>query len=456
MMAKQKQIKPTKPAEEKLELAKRIASQSKRVARTYENIENSVVKGVRWFSSAFDRILFNRFSKTIALVLALLMYVFINYNLGELVFESTITAGGKIENIPVTVIANNEVYEITGLPQKVTALLVGDYADIQLIRTQQSYTVVADLTGLMEGTHEVALTAKDFSSRVDVVLQPSTAVVTIKKKISQQFNVGYDFVNTDKMNQEYELGVPTFDTTEVIIRAAQQTIEKIGNIKALIDVTGVDRSFTQEAPLVAYDQLGNKMNVDIIPRTVVVNVVVSNPNKSVAVVIVPQGDIPNSKAIESIALDQQSVTLYAADAVLQTIDAIQIPINVTTLTQDTVMIAEVNLPSGVRKSSVTRVSMSIKLADAVARTLDSLPIDYRNNVNGYQFTLVVPAEAYATVELWGTQTNVSAITPDDISIYIDMKDVQLGKQTVNLYITGTNNLVRYTLQKQTIDIKVTK
>jgi YbbR domain-containing protein len=280
--------------------------------------------------------------------------------------------------------------------------------------------------------------------------------VTIKKKISQQFNVGYDFVNTDKMNQEYELGVPTFDTTEVIIRAAQQTIEKIGNIKALIDVTGVDRSFTQEAPLVAYDQLGNKMNVDIIPRTVVVNVVVTNPSKSVAVVIVPQGDIPNNKAIESIALDQQSVTLYAADAVLQTIDSIQIPINVTTLTQDTVQIAEVNLPSGVRKSSVTRVSMSIKLADAVARTLDSLPIDYRNNVNGYQFTLVVPAEAYATVELWGTQTNVSAITPDDISIYIDMKDVQLGKQTVNLYITGTNNLVRYTLQKQTIDIKVTK
>jgi YbbR domain-containing protein len=441
MMAKQKQIKPTKPAEEKLELAKRIASQSKRVARTYENIENSVVKGVRWFSSAFDRILFNRFSKTIALVLALLMYVFINYNLGELVFESTITAGGKIENISVTVIANNEVYEIT---------------DIQLIRTQQSYTVVADLTGLMEGTHEVALTAKDFSSRVDVVLQPSTAVVTIKKKISQQFNVGYDFVNTDKMNQEYELGVPTFDTTEVIIRAAQPTIEKIGNIKALIDVTGMDRSFTQEAPLVAYDQLGNKMNVDIIPRTVVVNVAVSNPNKSVAVVIVPQGDIPNNKAIESIALDQQSVTLYAADAVLQTIDAIQIPINVTTLTQDTVMIAEVNLPSGVRKSSATRVSLSIKLADAVKRTLDSLPIDYRNNVNGYQFTLAVPTEAYANVELWGTQTNVSAITADDISIYIDMKDVQLGNQTVNLYITGTNNLVRYTLQKQTIDIKVTK
>jgi YbbR domain-containing protein len=455
-MAKQKIEKTNRQSEDKLELAKRIASQSQRVARTYENVENSVVRAVRWFSSAFDRILFNRFSKTIALVLALMMYVFINYNLGEVVFQSTITAGGKIESIPVTVIDNDEVYEITGLPTSVNALLVGDYADIQLVKTQRSYTVVADLTGLVEGTHEVTLTPKDFSERVDVVLQPSTAVVTIKKKISQQFNVGYDFVNMDKMNQEFELGIPVFDTTEVIIRASQPTIEKIGNIKALINVTGVVSNFTQEATLVAYDQQGNRMNVDIIPSTVNVTVSVTNPSKSVPVVIVPQGDIPNGKAIESIALDQQAVTLYASDAILQTISSIQIPINVTTLTSDTVQVAEVNLPSGVRKSSVTRVSLSIKLGEAITRTIAGLPIDYRNNVNGYNFTLTVPAEAYANVDLIGTKNNTATVTSDDISIYIDMKDVKLGTQTVNLYIIGTNNLVRYTLQKQTISIKVTK
>ncbi|HAO61971.1 MAG TPA: hypothetical protein DCQ90_08745 [Erysipelotrichaceae bacterium] len=455
-MARQRVQKQSKPQEDKLELAKAIASQGQRVARTYESIENTVIRIIRWFSTAFDKVLFNRFSKSVALVLAILMYVFINYNLGELFFESQITAGGKINNIPVTVIANDEVYEISGLPTQVNALLVGEYADIQLVTNQKAYSVVADLTGLVEGTHEVNLSAKDFSSRVDVVLQPSTAVVTIKKKISQQFNVGYDFVNTDKMNQEFELGIPTFETTEVIIRASQSTIEKIGNVKALIDVTGVDASFSQDAILVAYDQQGNRMDVDIIPSSIYATVVVTNPNKSVSVVIIPQGEIPNGKAIESIALDQQAVTLFASESILQTIDSIQIPINVTTLTSDTVQVAEINLPSGVRKSSVTRVSMNIKLGDAVTRTIENLPIDYRNNVNGYQFTLVNPLEAYANVDLFGTQSNVDSITADDISIYIDMKDVGLGEQTVTLYITGTNNLVRYTIQKQTIDIIVTK
>ena len=140
-MARQKQNKPDKQQQEKLELAKAIASQSQRVAKTYENIENTVIRGVRWFSSAFDRILFNRFSRTIALVLAILMYVFINYNLGDLIFESTITAGDKISNIPVTVVANDEVYEITGLPDTVNAMIIGDYADIQLAKTQKTYEI---------------------------------------------------------------------------------------------------------------------------------------------------------------------------------------------------------------------------------------------------------------------------------------------------------------------------
>ena len=68
----------------------------------------------------------------------------------------------------------------------------------------------------------------------------------------------------------------------------------------------------------------------------------------------------------------------------------------------------------------------------------------------------MPSEAYANVELIGTKANIDAISADDISIYIDMKDVKLGKQTVTLYITGTNNLVKYNLVKKTIDIKVTK
>ena len=62
-------------SEAKTELANRIAGQSRRVASTYQHIEDSVIRAVRWFSSLIDRSLFNRrYSKFVSLILAILMY----------------------------------------------------------------------------------------------------------------------------------------------------------------------------------------------------------------------------------------------------------------------------------------------------------------------------------------------------------------------------------------------
>ena len=46
-------------SESKLELANKIARQSRKVARTYATIEDALFRVVRWLSSWIDRILFN-------------------------------------------------------------------------------------------------------------------------------------------------------------------------------------------------------------------------------------------------------------------------------------------------------------------------------------------------------------------------------------------------------------
>ena len=455
MAAKKRDV--NKPNEEKLDLAKRIAGQSQKVARTYANIENAVMRTIRWFSAWFDKVLFNaRFGKIVSLFLAILLYITVNYGSGQAIFKTATSSGDVIKNIPVNVVANDEVYEISGIPETVNAYIVGELSDITLIQTQKAYSVVADLTGLLEGTHEVTLTATNFSSRVDVALTPSTAVVTIKKKISQRFSLGYEFVNTDKMNQTFILNEPVMDASEVIIRASQSTLESIGYVKALIDVTNVDKNFTQESTIVAYDQKGNRLAVDIIPATVKVTVNVSSPNKSVPVVVVPTGEIPGGLAIDSIALDHTSVTLYGSETILNALNEIQVPINATTLTGNKSLVAEITLPSGVKKSSVTRVNMQITVAAGVTKTLENITIDYHNNDKGYRFTLTDNSTAYAKVTLFGTQKNVDSITAENISIYIDMANVTLGVQTVPLYVSGSNNLVSYTLERQTISINVIK
>ncbi len=449
--------KPVEQGYDKLELAKKIAEQSSKVFKTYNSIEFIVMRIVRFFSMWIDRLLFSPHSgKIVSLILAIVLYVAINFNIGEIIFETPITSGVTIDAIPVTVISNDEVYEVSGLPTEVKAYVIGDMSDITLIRTQKAYSVVADLTGLLEGTHEVKLAPKDFSTRVEVALSQSTAVVTIKKKVSQHFNLEYDYINTDKMNQEFVLSDPVFVDQEIIIRASQDTLYKIGIVKALIDASGVTADFTQEAPIVAYDQDGNKMDVDIIPSSVTVSVGVSSPNKTVGIEIVPNGDIPNGKAIESITLDQQTITIFGRDTVLQNIDTIQVPIDATTLTTDTSLVADIPLPTGVKKTSVSRVNMQITLGDGVSGRVEDVFIQFINNVNGYRFTLINSGDTVTGIDLFGTQSNVDTVTSDDFYVYFDMSKLEPGEQDVQLLMRSYKPLVKASLVKQTIRINVVK
>lgn len=444
-----------KNAQDKTELAKQIASRSKKVARTYASIETSVVRVIRWLSSVVDKFMFNnRYGKVVSLVLAFLLYLSINFG-GEGFFETGVSGSGDtINNIPLTVVANNEVYEISGLPESVSALVVGDLADIQMTKNQGDYRVVADLTGLTEGTHQVSLLAQNFSPRVSVAINPSTAIVTVERKISSRFTLDYDFVNVNKMDLEFVLSEPELELNEVIIRAAEDTINEISFVKAFIDVEGVTETFTKEVPIVAYDQQGRRVNVDIIPSAVRATVNVSSPSKTVPVIVDPVGEIPNQQAIDTIVMDHESVTLFAPESVLAQIDELRVPINATTLTSDTNMVYTLSLPSGVRKSSVTRVNLEITLTEGTRRVFEQVPINYRFNNAGYRFTLLDPEDAYTDVEVFGATSRIESLTIDDIQVYIDMFDIDLGQQMVPLNVEGPTSLVQIITEKSEIEIDV--
>lgn len=199
------------------------------------------------------------------------------------------------------------------------------------------------------------------------------------------------------------------------------------------------------------------MNVDILPSTVTVNVGVTSPNKTVPVAVTPIGEIPNGLAIETVAYDFSTVTIYGRDTVLGSIDTVLVPIDATQLINTTNnVVADIPLPSGVTKTSINVVNMQITLAPAVTKTLNNVIIEYANNVKGYRFTLVDLTDVVTSIQLVGTQTNVDAIESTALYVYFDMKNVTLGEQEVQLYVEGPSNLVKYTLVKPTIRIRVTE
>ena len=437
----------------KTELANRIASQSKRMDRTYQTVSNGLIRIFRWFSTLLDKTLFNpRYTRLVSLILAIVLYLIVNYNTNSSLHTTTLQQARSLNAVTVTANYNSDIFELDGLPATADITITGDASSVTAAAASGG-VVVADLEGLTEGTHEVKLEAQGFGSSVSVKIDPSNVILTLKKKTTRQFDVSYDFINRDKMDSIYSLGTPQFEYTKVNVRAAKDTLDSIAFIKALIDVSGQTADFTQEAKLVAYDVNGQPVTADIVPGTVSVTVPVTSPNKTVPIEVEVTGEVPDGMAIASITTDQQSVTIYGSEAVLGQIDKVVVSLNASSITKDTTIMRPITLPSGVTSSSINQITMNVTLGEGVSKTIDGVNINYRNNVNNYKASAV--DKTTTSVVVFGTQENIDSITASDIDVYVDMQNAVPGVQDFPLEIEQPEGgLVRDSLTESTYTLNV--
>lgn len=452
-----------KSSAEKVAMANRIARQRRRFEKTYKDVENRVMQLAHLVSTFVDKLLFNpRYGVLVALVLALLLISYGDYQNSQ--NSMRIGFSTDLKDVKVVVNGNEDAYEYLNVPTTVSVTVSGqNSSDIQQLELNKDYYVEADLRSLSEGTSNVKLQPVNFPSSVNVVIQDNIVAVNVRKRESTKFTVESEFINMNALDSRYVVGTPTYDTTDVIAKASTETLKSISSIKALVDVSGRTEQFTTDATLVAYDQQGNKMSsVTLIPEKVKVTVPITSPNKNVAVNISISGTIPNNKAIESISLDNNFVQIYGPTSVLDQINSIEKIIDAKDITADIPgKIYLLDLPTGVRFASPNKVNVTIRLGNAVSKAIEGVPISSRNNINGYHYVVMNDADITATVNAYGTQTNIDGVSVDNFKsnqyqVYFDMKDLGLGEHDVPLLVYSTNPLLRFEPQKTTIRINVTQ
>lgn len=441
--------------ENKTERANRIAEQSKKVKRTYEKMEDFLFRVLRAFSTFLDKVLFNeKYSKVVSLALAVLLYAIVNYNALSTSFQSSLRYSKTLSDVTVLAKYNSDTFEISGLPEKVDVILTGDAANVTSAANAENGTDICDLDGLTEGEHEIKLTTEGYGNNVNVVVNPTNVNVVMKKKTTRQFDISYDFINQDKMEQIYSAGTPEFEYTKINVRASKDTLDSIAFVKALIDVSGQSADFEQDAVLVAYDSSGKPVNADIVPNTLHVKVPVTSPNKSVNIQVQVSGEVPDGKAIDSITMDQQTVTIYGSETTLANIDQVVVTLDAGTLTKDSTVLRPIVLPAGVTSATNTQVTMNITLADAEEKTIDDIPINVINNNKHYKASQP-DNKTTTSVTVKGTKNNIDKVAADDINVYIDMKDVQPGLQKFALQIEQPKDgFVVYTLNESEYELNV--
>ena len=202
---------------------------------------------------------------------------------------------------PVRAIYNEELYTVEGIPKTADVTLIGRKWDVYLAKQYPADEIVLDLQDLKPGTHRVNMKYYQKVKSVEYKLDPSSVTVVVYEKISANREVTYDIIHKDKLDTKLNIEGVTLSRDNVIIKGAEYKLEKVASVKALIDVDNLTEakvgSITlKDVPLIAYDQEGNSIDVEIVPNKVDATVKISSPKKDVPVKVITKGEL-NNKSI---------------------------------------------------------------------------------------------------------------------------------------------------------------
>lgn len=392
----------------------------------------------------------------ISLILAIILFFLVDSKSLVLVESSA----EIIENQKVVAEYNAEAYVVIGLPEEVDVILIGRQSDLYLAKQLSTKNVTVDLSGLGVGTHTVDLKYKNDVSTINYKIDPSTANITIYPKLSESRIVSVDVINQDKLDTKLAVQSVEIDSKEIIIKGAEHILQKVATVKALVDVNNltdpeVGISTINDVTLVAYDNKGQLVNVEMVPNKVTATVSIISPSKDVPLKIIPVGDVIFGKAISSITSSVTKVKVYGDQTTIDNIQYIPVEIDVTDLATAKTFNVILEKPSGIRHISEVTTTVEVSLDTVESKDIDNVMIEFINLDSNYKAVALDNTSNKTMVTVKGTKSVLDTILDaSSIKATIDLAGLSVGEHEVDVVVTGTEVKATYIPKTTKVKIKI--
>ena len=367
-----------------------------------------------------------------------------------------------LKDVPVIAEYNQESYVIEGLPDKVDVTLIGGKSDLYFAKQSGTQNIVVDLSDLKPGTHKVSINYTQDFRALEYSVNPSTATIIIYQKESATKNVTYDLINQNKLGEKKIVDNVTISASEVIVKGPEYKLNQVAIVKALINL---EKLPTQEVgtqtidnvPLVAYDENGEIVDVEIVPETLSAEVVIKSPSKEVPIKIVPKGTVAFGYTIKSIVASDSKITVWGSSEALADLKYIEVSVNVSDIKSDQQYKLEIAKPAGVRYMSISTITVNVTLDATSDRELSNVGLKYKNlNEDKYKVQASSSADTNVTVILKGVSSVIEQIKETDVTAYIDLSGYTEGEYEVEVKVEGNDSRVEYVAKTKKVKIKILK
>lgn len=406
-----------------------------------------------------DKLMDSRlFMKIVALLLALLLFTTVNFESQNKKGLSDGAISSKlgtetIEDVPVTVIYDEENLVVTGIPEMVNVYVEGPNAIVQTTKTLRNFEVFVDLSDAQIGEKRVPIQIKDISDKLKVSLDPSYANVSIQERVTKEFKVEAEY-NRTIIEEGYVAEQPTVEPNKVTITGAKDVIDRISYVKATIDDRGtINQTITREATVLVLDRELNKLPVIVEPETVQVTLPVKSSNKTVPIHVVQKGALPSGTTIDSIDLDVSEAMIIASEEVLKKTEHVRVEIDLNQITNNVDLNLPIIISDGIIKVEPRSVNVRVRVKKEEEVTLSKLPIKSKGLAEKYQLTFLDPFNGHLSLTVFGPSETVKKLRASDFELSVDTSNLAEGEHEVKVHVNGPDNITWKVIQ-ETVKVNI--
>ncbi len=395
----------------------------------------------------------------LSLILAFLTFYLVDRNSGALVDNSA----EILYSQPVKAIYNEEAYVIEGLPESVDVILIGRKSDIYLAKQYPNKEgITADLRELTTGTHKVSLKYRQTVQSVKYKIDPSTITVIVYDKVSANREVTAELLHRSNLDSKLDISDISLSKTEVTIKGSAKRLEEVAYVKALVDVDNlveptVGQATISNNKLVAYDNSGKIVDVEILPETVDATLTITSTSKVVPIKVVPIGDIALGYAIETAVPNISNITIYGDEEALKSIEYVPVKIDVTNLSSYKEYNVNLEKPSGVRDMSEKTISVKVNVAKEEQKEIENISVQTINLAEGLKVHALGKEYSFISVIVKGSKELIDNIDSSKIRATVDLSEYTTpGEYEVEVKVTGDDLKLSYTSKTKKVKVEIYK
>ncbi|WP_162595869.1 CdaR family protein [Bacillus sp. CGMCC 1.16541] len=397
--------------------------------------------------------------KIIALLLALMLYMSVNFDTQTTKSNSMMNSNARYEtetltDVPVSILYDNQNKIVTGIPQSVTLTLEGPKSALTQTKLQKEYEIYADLTNYELGSHQVKLKHRNISDKLDVKIEPQVVTATIEEKVSKNFEVEANF-DSNKMRDGYIAEQAIVKPENVEISGSKDQIDRIAYVKAIVEIDDVYETIEKEANVIALDRNLNKLNVDIDPSVVDVTIPVVSPSKKVPFKIVREGALPKGLSIKNIDVSPNEVTVFGPRDVLDKVEFIDdVKLDLSQIKDSTQLKVDVPVPEGAKRVYPEQVTVNVEVDKESTKTFKNLSLSMVGQSQNLNYQFLNPSSGKLDIDVFGSEEVINNISPEDIQVYVNVSNISSGEHDANIEVNGPQNIT-WSLSTKIAKMKIT-